>query len=869
MSQDDGIYVKGASEHNLKDIDIYIPRNQLTVITGLSGSGKSSVAFDVIYAEGQRRYIESLSAYARNFMEQLKKPDVKFISGLSPSIAINQKTITTNPRSTVGTVTEIYDYMRLLFARVGIPHCPTHKIPVTQQTVEHIVESVMSLPKGAQFYVVAPMVQDQKGEFLAEFNKWIKKGFTRVKIDNQWLDLDKAQKLSKHKKHSIYLLVDRLIVDDKFRERLFNSIDLALKTASGLIGIEVVKLPKTTQKNKKSSQKNNLLGNNQDGESIHIYSINRACPHCGYSYPEMESRLFSFNNPKGACSTCNGLSIVVSDEEYFDESKSLQEIDGEECIDEQICPDCEGTGLRERARNVFVGGKNIAELSDLSTEDLLAFFPQIKFSPRDKIIASKILKQIVGRLTYMLRVGTDYLSLNRRTNTLSGGEVQRIRLATQLGSALIGVLYVLDEPSIGLHPKDHQQLLGVIQEIKDRGNTLIVVEHDEDTIKTADHIIDMGPGAGILGGEVVGTGGLSDIKKSKRSLTGKYLSGVKKIPVPAQRRKGQGNNLILKGARGNNLKNVDFTVPLGTLCGITGVSGSGKSTLVIDTLYKALATELLRAEYFSEKYDSLEGLEFIDRVIQINQKPIGRTPRSVPATYVGVLPLVRELFSHLPESKLRGYRPGQFSFNVKGGRCEFCEGAGTKKVSMHFLSDVSVVCDSCGGSRYNPEILNIRFKQKNISDILNMSVKEAHEFFKNHKFIERKLNTLLKVGMDYMSLGQKSTTLSGGEAQRVKLSRELCKRNTGKTLYILDEPTTGLHFEDVKKLVELLHELVDQGSTIIVIEHNMDVIKSCDYVVDLGPGGGRHGGQIIGQGTPEEISKIKKSHTGSFLAPYL
>jgi excinuclease ABC subunit A len=835
----DGITVKNAREHNLKGIDVQIPRNKITVFTGLSGSGKSTLAFDTIYAEGQRRYIESLSAYARNFLVQLKKPAVDSIHGLSPSIAIDQKTISTNPRSTVGTVTEIYDYLRLLFSRVGIPNCPVHKIPVTSQSPEQIVEEVMSLKQNTKFQIWAPVAQGEKGEFSKEFQKWFKKGFLRARVDGHWLELEKVKKLEKHKSHDIEILIDRLVVDKKYLVRLREAINISLGLTKGVVWI----VP--------------------DGATPKIYSIHRACPECAYSFPEMEPRLFSFNNPRGACPTCHGMGIVGLDES--DKSSADDSEEEEDQSSHDVCSDCNGMRIRKSSLNVFVADKNIAELSALSAEDLYKFFESIKLNSRDQMIAEKIIKQIQSRLDFMCRVGTAYLSLDRKTGTLSGGEAQRIRLATQVGSALIGVLYVLDEPSIGLHPRDHHRLLDLIRQLRDRGNTVILVEHDEDTIRAADYIIDLGPRAGRLGGAIVGRGSPKDIENAPKSLTGQYLSRKLSIPEPSQRRMGSGEYLELIGASGNNLQNVNLKIPLGTLCCITGVSGSGKSTLIIDTLYRVLAQKLNRSEVKPAAYEKIKGLEHIERVVQISQKPIGRTPRSTPSTYVGLMAVVRDLFAQLPESKIRGHKPGYFSFNMKGGRCESCEGGGQVKVAMHFLSDVFVNCDVCGTSRYNPEARSIRFKEKSIADVLQMSVEEALPFFKNHKVIYKKIDTLHRVGLDYLTLGQSSTTLSGGEAQRVKLAKELSKRGNSKTLYILDEPTTGLHFEDVKKLMELLQELVDQGSTVIVIEHNMDVVKCADHIIDMGPEGGKGGGLIVAEGRPEAIIENSQSETGKYL----
>lgn len=874
----EGIVVKNAHGHNLKNINLKIPRNKLTVITGLSGSGKSTIAFDTIYAEGQRRYIESLSAYARNFMEQLEKPAVDSITGLSPSIAIDQKSISTNPRSTVGTVTEIYDFLRLLYARVGRPNCPLHQVPVTASKPENIVQELLKLPSQAKFYVLAPMAVGEKGEYFAEFQKWMSKGFVRAKIDGQWVELDKAKKLEKHKRHEIDLVIDKMVNDEKFVPRLRESINKAVSLSRGSVTIEVLKEGALTQAPEGFISSPNVEGKGPSSFTK-IYSIHRACPICAFSFPELEPRLFSFNNPRGACATCHGMGVrgyFNNDEGHFfspverqERASTSDDEDSEENQAESIlktCTDCQGLRLKKSSLNVFIEGRNIAQLSKLSAEELSFFLKNIKFEHREAVISEKIIKQIILRLDYMIRVGTGYLSLERQTRTLSGGEVQRIRLATQVGSSLIGVLYVLDEPSIGLHPRDHARLLEILKELRDRGNTVLLVEHDEETILHADYIVDMGPGAGRLGGHIVATGTLQDIMNNSESLTGQYLSGKVKVKTPEKRRVGNGLSLRLEGASGNNLKNVNLEIPCGTLCGITGVSGSGKSTLIIDTLYRVLAQKINKSKIAPAAYKQFVGIENIDRVVQINQKPIGRTPRSIPSTYVGLYSLIRDLFTNLPEAKIRGYKPGQFSFNVKGGRCEVCEGAGLKRVEMHFLADVYVTCDNCQGSRYSLETRSIRYRDKSIADVLNMTVAEAHDFFKNHRIIHRKVETLRRVGLEYLTLGQSSTTLSGGEAQRIKLSKELSKRGTGKTLYILDEPTTGLHFEDIRKLVELLHELVDQGNTVLVIEHNLEVIKSCDWLIDMGPEGGHRGGEIVAVGSPETVAKNKRSETGKYLA---
>jgi len=868
MAQDfDGIVIKGAREHNLKNLDIKIPRNKITVMTGLSGSGKSSLAFDTIYAEGQRRYVESLSAYARNFLEQMKKPEVDSVTGLSPAIAIDQKSVSTNPRSTVGTVTEIYDYLRLLFAKIGVPECPTHHIPVSSQTPQQILDDIMkkaaSTASAGKFYLMAPMAQGKKGEFLAEFQKWARKGFVKAKVDGQFIDLETSirlsKKLAKTKTHDIDLVIDQLVIKEGVRTRLAESINTALSMADGRLLIETM-----------------------DGTRTN-YSMHSACPICGFGFPDLEPRLFSFNNPRGACETCHGLGTLdlVEEEQYSydNDSKVLEKVKyiykGNKKISEEeedaeelelgVCPDCHGARLRPESLSIKIQERNIAELAEVSSVELREWMETLKVSSKDQMIADKITKQIKSRLDYMIRVGTGYLSLSRSSRTLSGGEAQRIRLATQVGSSLIGCLYVMDEPSIGLHPRDHHRLLDIIGDLKDRGNTILLVEHDEDTMKYADYIIDLGPRAGKLGGDLMAEGTIEQIKKNKNSLTGRYLSGELRIVAPKTRRKGNGKFLEILGASGNNLQDVDLKIPMGTFTAVTGVSGSGKSTLIIDTLYKILAQRLYDNSAQPSAFKEIRGLENLDKVIDINQRPIGRTPRSTPATYVALFPLIRDLYANMPESKLRGYEPGRFSFNVKGGRCETCMGHGQIRMEMHFLADVFVLCDTCNGARYNRETLNIKYNGKSIADVLAMNVEEALGFFKNHQLIHRKLETLHRVGLDYMTLGQSSTTLSGGEAQRVKLSKELSKRGTGKTLYILDEPTTGLHFDDIKKLVELIQELADQGNTVLVIEHNMEVVKCADHVIDLGPDGGRGGGRIVATGTPEEVSKVSDSETGKFL----
>lgn len=874
MSEDLGtIKIRGAREHNLKNLSLEIPRGKITVITGLSGSGKSSLAFDTIYAEGQRRYVDSLSTYARNFLEKLKKPEVDSITGLSPAIAIDQKSVGLNPRSTVGTVTEIYDYLRLLYARVGEARCPDHGINVEGQLPDQIIAEILKLPTGSKLYILAPVVQGKKGEFFQDFQRWMKKGFVHAKVDGEFIELASAKKLAKTKVHDIDVVIDRLVIKDGIKSRVAESVHNAIQMAEGQV---VIELQGKTGKDARRS-----------------FSIHSACPVCGFGFPELEPRFFSFNNPRGACPTCKGLGTVDIEEiesrddgaaegsiatrvSYRIADRVKRKADDDDDSDGQVdmmairaCPDCKGTRLSREARSVFIADRCITDLSSLATSELLASIQSSKWTARQSAIGEKILKQIEQRLEYLVRVGAGYLSLDRPTRTLSGGENQRIRLASQVGSALIGVLYVLDEPSIGLHPRDHARLLSILRDLRDLGNTILLVEHDDDTIRTADHVIDIGPRAGKLGGSIIASGTPAEIAKHPHSVTGMYLSNRKSVPVPATRRKGNGHNLVLKGARGNNLKNVKIDIPLATLTSITGVSGSGKSTAIMDTLYRALSNHFYRANWSVAEHDSIKGMEHLDKVIDINQNPIGRTPRSTPATYVGLFPLVRDLFASLPDSKIRGYAPGRFSFNVKGGRCETCQGGGQIKVEMHFLSDVFVECDACRGRRYNKETLAIHYKGKSIADVLEMTVAEALDFFQNHSSIHRKLETLNRVGLDYLSLGQSSTTLSGGEAQRVKLSKELSKRGTGKTLYILDEPTTGLHFDDVAKLVELLHELVEQGNTVLVIEHNMDVVKASDYVIDLGPDGGTKGGEVVAEGTPEAVAKIDRSETAKFLRPLL
>ena len=937
---EDKIIIKGARQHNLKNIDLEIPRNKLVVITGLSGSGKSSLAFDTIYAEGQRRYVESLSAYARQFLELMNKPDVDSIEGLSPAISIEQRTVSKNPRSTVGTVTEIYDYLRLLFARVGHPHCYKCGKEIKTQTIQQIVDQILSLPRGTKFAVLAPIVRGRKGEYRKELDQLRKSGFVRVKIDGKTYDLGEEIKLEKNKKHNIDVYIDRLVLEpEKIRVRLADSLETALRQADGIVKIELI-----------------------DTDQTLTFSEKFACPDCGVSYPEISPRLFSFNNPYGACPECDGLGTRM----YFDPELIIQNPNlsikegaiapwakrhsiffndmlrslarhfnfdlntpwkklpkkvreailygsGEEEIEFRIkyedgiwrdwrpfegiipnldrryheteseavreelrkymsirpCPRCGGARLRKEALYVKIAGKNISEISAMDIKSAKEFFDHLLLTPKEMEIARRILKEIRERLQFLLNVGLGYLTIDRASATLSGGEGQRIRLATQIGSRLVGVLYILDEPSIGLHPRDNRRLLDTLLQLRDLGNTVIVVEHDEETIKSADWVIDMGPGAGVRGGEIVAQGPPEIIMESEKSLTGAYLSGRLQIPLPEERKNPTGKWLILKGCQANNLKNIDVKFPLGLFICVTGVSGSGKSTLVVDTLYRVLAQKLYKSKEPAGKIRGIKGLEHIDRVIDIDQSPIGRTPRSNPATYTGTFTPIRELFAQLPEARLRGYRPGRFSFNVKGGRCEACEGDGMIKIEMHFLPDVYVTCDVCGGKRYNRETLEIKYKGKNIAQVLEMTVDEAYEFFYNVPPIKNKLQTLKDVGLGYIQLGQPATTLSGGEAQRIKLSRELSKRATGRTLYILDEPTTGLHYADVQKLLDVLRRLVEQGNTVIVIEHNLEVIKTADWIIDLGPEGGDEGGYIVAEGPPEKIVEVKESYTGQFLRTIL
>ena len=939
------IRVRGAKEHNLKNVDVDIPRDKLVVMTGLSGSGKSSLAFDTIYAEGQRRYVESLSAYARQFLELMQKPDVESIEGLSPAISIEQKTTSKNPRSTVGTVTEIYDYMRLLWARVGIPYSPATGLPIQSQTVSEMVDRTMDLPERTRLYLLAPMIRGRKGEYRKEFAELLKNGFQRVKVDGEFHDLETPPTLDKKYKHDIDVVVDRIVIREGMEQRLAESFETALGLANGIAVLEYADLEEGETEAKRIT-----------------YSANFACPVSGFTIPEIEPRLFSFNNPFGACPTCDGLGeqlkidpeLVVPDKDlalskgaiapwaraaspyqtqtlqaladHFDFdldvpwnkltqkvrdvilngtgdeeiefvyddglrryevkktfegvvpnlNRRYRETDSQWARDEIAkfqsaapCPACGGKRLKPEALAVKIDGLDISDATEFSIKEAGDWFGKVgdTLSDQQKEIATRILKEINDRLVFLNAVGLEYLSLSRASGTLSGGESQRIRLASQIGSGLQGVLYVLDEPSIGLHQRDNERLLTTLKRLRDLGNSVIVVEHDEDAILTADHVIDMGPRAGVHGGEIVSQGTPEEIIADENSLTGAFLSGKEEIAIPAKRRlKKKARSLTIKGATGNNLKNVDATVPLGTFTAITGVSGGGKSTLIIETLYKALARKLNKASEVPSPYDSLEGLNHLDKVIDIDQSPIGRTPRSNPATYTGAFGPIRDWFAGLPEAKARGYKPGRFSFNVKGGRCEACQGDGVIKIEMHFLPDVYVTCETCDGKRYNRETLEVTYKGKSIADVLDMTVEEAEKFFSAVPSIQTKMETLNRVGLSYIKVGQQATTLSGGEAQRVKLAKELSKRATGRTLYILDEPTTGLHFDDVRKLLEVLHELVDAGNTVIVIEHNLDVIKTADHIIDIGPEGGDGGGEIVATGTPEEVAAIEESWTGRFLA---
>jgi excinuclease ABC subunit A len=934
--------IRGAREHNLKNIDVDLPRNELVVITGLSGSGKSSLAFDTIYAEGQRRYVESLSAYARQFLELMGKPDVDLIEGLSPAISIEQKTTSKNPRSTVGTVTEIHDYLRLLYARVGIPYSPATGLPIESQTVTQMVDRVMAMKEGTRLYLLAPIARGRKGEYRKELQDIQKKGFQRVKVDGKLYEIGDVPALNKKLKHDIEVVVDRLVVRPDLGNRLADSMETAVTLGEGLVFAE-----------------------NADGGERTIFSSKFACPVSGFTIDEIEPRLFSFNNPFGACPVCDGLGtkmyfdpeLVIPDDrralregavapwansssKYYDQTldclakhfrvsagtpwkqlpekvkKAILYGSGEEPVSmtfndglrsytttkpfEGIIPNmerrwketdsswvredleryqasskceaCDGNRLKPEALAVKVGGKHIGETALMSISEAAEWFKAVskKLKPQAQEIAARILKEINERLGFLVNVGLEYLTLGRASATLSGGESQRIRLASQIGSGLTGVLYVLDEPSIGLHQRDNARLLETLRRLRDLGNTVIVVEHDEDAIRSADYLVDMGPGAGVHGGHVVAIGKPAEVMRHPESLTGQYLVGLRQIAVPARRRQGrEGQSIKVVGARANNLKNIDVEIPLGTFTCVTGVSGGGKSTLVVETLYKALARRLNGAREPAAEHDTVEGIEHIDKIVDIDQSPIGRTPRSNPATYTGAFTPIRDWFAGLPESTARGYAPGRFSFNVKGGRCEACQGDGVIKIEMHFLPDVYVQCDACKGKRYNRETLEVKFKDKSIADVLDMTVEEGAQFFKAVPTIREKMETLERVGLGYIHVGQPATTLSGGEAQRVKLAKELSRRATGRTLYILDEPTTGLHFEDVRKLLEVLHTLVDQGNTVLVIEHNLEVIKTADWIIDLGPEGGDGGGEVVAAGTPEEVAKVARSYTGQYLAPYV
>ncbi|MEN8261934.1 MAG: excinuclease ABC subunit UvrA [Nitrospirota bacterium] len=822
------IVIKGARVHNLKNLNLKIPRDSLVVITGPSGSGKSSLAFDTIYAEGQRRYVESLSAYARQFLDQLQKPDVDSIEGLSPSIAIEQKRTAKSMRSTVGTITEIYDYLRVAYTRIGKLSCYKCESPVAAQGAQQIIDLINTLPPKTRIQVLSPIVTGRKGEYKKELYEVRKKGFIRARIDGEMVDITREITLNRHKRHNIDIVVDRLITKSGIDKHVSRAITLA----TALSDVVII----------------NIIDDNKDL----FLSTKLACPNCGINYPEISPRFFSFNSPYGACSRCNGLGY-----------KNISDEDGE-VENLKICPDCGGFRLRKEALSVRINGVNIGELSERSVKDVIEFLRNLKLTKTEKIISSKILKETKERLIFLDKVGLGYLSLNRPAITLSNGEAQRIKLATQIGSSLSGVLYIFDEPSIGLHPRDHNKLLESLCRLREMGNTVLVVEHDEDTMKMADHIIDMGPAAGVNGGYIVSEGDLKHVTADRKSLTGSYLRGQFSIPVPEKRRRSQ-EFITIKGAREFNLKNINVDIPLGVLTCVTGVSGSGKSTLILEILYKALAKRLYSSHHVPGMHKDIDGIEIIDKVIDIDQSPLGRTPRSNPATYTGVFTFVRNLFSQLPDSRIRGYKPSRFSFNVQGGRCEACKGDGLVKVSMHFLPDLYVPCEPCKGARYNKETLDIKYKGKNISDILGMTVTQALDFFGAVPSLQRKLNTLERVGLGYVQLGQSATTLSGGEAQRVKLSRELSKRATGKTLYILDEPTTGLHFFDIQKLLEVLNGLVDAGNSVLVIEHNLDIIKSADYIIDLGPEGGNEGGNLVATGTPEDVALNKKSHTGAFL----
>jgi excinuclease ABC subunit A len=829
----DEIKVKGAAQHNLKKIDINLPRNKLIVVTGPSGSGKSSLAFETLFAEGQRRYIECLSAYARQYIEQMEKPEVESIEGISPSISIDQKTISSNPRSTVGTVTEIHDFLRLLFARVGIPHCPRCGREVSSQTSVQILERIFDSFSGQKVKIFSPLVRGRKGEYHRLFERLSKKGFLRVRVDGEVRDLEEALSLEKTKKHNIEVLIDEIKISRNSKERLREAVERGLEMAEG-----------------------DLLLLREDGKEVY-YSLKLLCPYCEISLPELEPRSFSFNSPYGACPECHGLGFQTVTNEW-----------GEVELTDEVCPICQGSRLKKESLAVTVGDSNLYQLSSLPIDRLIEKLSSLRFFGNQEIIASGILKEIISRLEVMIQLGLPYLHLNRTTASLSGGEAQRVRLAAQVGSRLRGVLYVLDEPTIGLHQRDNGKLISLLRDIRDQGNSIVVVEHDEQTIRSADYILDLGPEAGERGGYKVTEGPLSQVLNSPVSLTSQYLRQEKKIPVPGRRRKIKGWIRILK-AREHNLKNIDVQIPLSVMTAVTGVSGSGKSTLVYDILYRGLQKILYQAKQRVGKHQRILGVEQIDKVISVDQKPIGRTPRSNPATYTGLFTPLRQLFAHTSESKMRGYSSSRFSFNLQGGRCEECQGAGAKKIEMHFLPDVFVICDRCQGKRYNKETLSVRYKGKNIADYLSMTVDEAYEYLKAHPVLKRKLAVLKKVGLGYIRLGQPAPTLSGGEAQRIKLTKELGRKSTGRTLFLLDEPTTGLHFDDVRKLLELLAELVKRGNTVIIIEHHLEVIKFSDYIIDLGPEGGEEGGWIVAQGSPEEVAEVKNSYTGKFLKKVL
>ncbi len=933
----DGIWVKGARVHNLKNIDVFIPRNKLVVITGISGSGKSSLAFDTLYAEGKRRYVESLSAYARQFLGMMDKPDVDEITGLSPAIAIQQRTAAKNPRSTVGTVTEIYDYLRVLFARIGIPYCYRCGQRIESQTTDQIVDAILAYPTGTRIEILAPVIRGRKGEYKEYLQRLKRRGYVRVRVNGKIYEIEEVPELERYKKHNIEIMIDRLVLKEGIRKRLADSVEIGLKEGEGL-----------------------LLVVFEDHEEK-FFSQKLACVNCGISYPEISPRMFSFNSPYGACETCDGLgtkmeidpkrviinphlSILdgaikpygfpgswrtailkgLAKKLKFDIERPFNKLPAEvreailygenipieveyvrrdgsgrgvfqeffegvipelmrryrettsEAVREEIedymvitpCPDCKGRRLKPQSLAIKVGERNIAEITAFSVKNALNFFQNLKLSEKEKIVAREVIKEIIRRLEFLNAVGLDYLTLDRTTDSLAGGEEQRVRLATQIGSGLVGVLYILDEPSIGLHQRDNKRLLATLKSLRDLGNTVLVVEHDAETIRSADYIIDLGPGAGEQGGYVVCAGTPEEVAKNPNSITGQYLSGKKRIEVPKMRRVKKGS-LIIRGARANNLKSIDVEIPLGVFVCVTGVSGSGKSTLIVDTLYRALAQEYYHSKYPPGEYKEIIGIEQIDKVINIDQSPIGRTPRSNPATYTGAFTPIRDLFASLPEARVRGYKPGRFSFNVPGGRCEQCEGGGIIWIEMHFLPDVYITCDACQGRRFNRETLEIKYKGKNISDVLDMSVAEALEFFQHIPPIKRKLQLLYDVGLGYIKLGQPATTLSGGEAQRIKLAKELSKVATGRTLYILDEPTTGLHFEDVKLLLDVLNRLVDRGNTVVVIEHNLEVIKCADWIIDLGPEGGEEGGRVVCTGTPEEVARYTNSYTGQFLRQVL